>query len=248
MSKYKHEEIVHNLDAPSEIVPIIYELLKPNSVVDFGCGIGTFLKVFKDLGVDDVLGIDGKWVNKKKLYNYIEPNEFLEYNLEKAIVLKKRFDLVLSLEVAEHLSEDSADIFVKNLVDAGEVILFSAAIPMQGGQNHLNEQWLTYWESKFLKYDYVIHDVLRPIFWDHPKVNWWYKQNMVLITPKNYSLKSDLKINPIRKLVHYDLLIKKDKALKDTKRRLAVIKRGEAGRLFYFKLLLKSLFKKPILK
>lgn len=244
MNKYKHEELVHNLDAPREIVPVINELLKPKSVVDIGCGIGTFLKVFKEAGVVEVLGIDGKWVNKKQLLNYIDLDEFIEHDLEKPLLLEKQFDLVLSLEVAEHLSEESADIFVKNLINAGNLIIFSAAIPMQGGQNHLNEQWLPYWESKFSKYDYMIHDVLRPIFWEQPKINWWYKQNMVLITPKDYILHNDLKVNPISKLVHYDLLCKKDKVLRDTKKRLKKIKRGEAGRLFYLKLLLKSLFKK----
>ena len=119
------------------------------------------------MGVNDVLGIDGSWVNKDLLHKYINPEEFLEHNLEKKIKLDKKYDLVLSLEDAEHLDKDSADVFVQNLVNSGNLILFSAAIPNQGGQNHINEQWLTYWEEKFAKYNYVIQDIIRPIFWNN---------------------------------------------------------------------------------
>ncbi|WP_417890159.1 class I SAM-dependent methyltransferase [Xanthomarina gelatinilytica] len=244
MVKYKHEEIVHNLDAPKEIVPVVNNLLKPKSVVDIGCGLGTFLKVFKDLDVTDVLGVDGNWVDRDKLCEYLQSDEFLEHDLEKDLMLNKKFDLVLSMEVAEHLSENAADIYVKNLVNAGEIILFSAAIPMQGGQNHINEQWLTYWELKFSKYNYVIHDVLRPVFWDNPKVHWWYKQNMVLIAPESYVFSSKMTVNPFKKLVHYDLYLKKSKKVQDLQTKLENIRNAKAGTRFYLSLLIKSIFKK----
>lgn len=203
--KYIHYEGIHNLKDPQEIVPEIMRILNPASVVDIGCGLGTFLYCFKKEGVKDVLGIDGSWVNKQALSKYLDEAEFLEKDLEKPFTLDKKFDLVLSLEVAEHLSPQSAAIFVNNLVEAGKLILFSAAIPLQGGQNHINEQWLTYWEEKFLKHNYVIHDVMRPIFWDNPKIFWWYRQNMVLIAPKEFQLDAKLISNPLRKVVHYEL-------------------------------------------
>ena len=144
MSKYEHSEAMHNLESPSEIVPIISDLIKPKSVVDFGCGIGTFLHVFKNNNITEVLGLDGKWVNKDLLHKYISPSEFKEVNLEESVSLEKKYDLAISLEVAEHLSEKAAKIFVKNLVNAADKVIFSAAIPNQGGQNHINEQPLTY--------------------------------------------------------------------------------------------------------
>lgn len=87
MSRYIHEEEIHNLKDPDLIVPEIIRLLNPKSVVDIGCGIGTFLHVFKRLGVKDVLGIDGPWVDKDLLYKYIDPSEFKEFNLEEKIQL-----------------------------------------------------------------------------------------------------------------------------------------------------------------
>ena len=213
--KYHHSEDEHNLTAPREIVPEILKLLEIKSVVDIGCGIGTFLHCFKENGIEEVLGIDGKWVNKNLLYKYISPQEFKEVDLEENFDLIKKYDLAISLEVAEHLSEKSADIFIRNLISAGKVILFAAAIPLQGGQNHINEQWLTYWEKKFLKYDYVIHDILRPIFWDNPNIFTWYKQNMVLVTPRNFKFDTEPIYNPLRNIVHYDLYMNKAKQCND---------------------------------
>ena len=232
--KYVHLQETHNLKAPRQIVPEIMRLLNPSSVVDVGCGLGTFLYVFKEHGVLNVLGIDGPWVDRKLLQNYLTEDEFAEKDLEKEFTLDKQYDLVISLEVAEHLSPESADRFVKNLIGAGKLILFSAAIPMQGGQRHVNEQWPTYWEEKFAKHDYVVHDVLRPIFWNNPDIFWWYKQNMVLITPKDYKLDADLAHNPIRNLVHYDLFIQ-------AARNAASLRNGELHPSKYLRLLYLSL-------
>ena len=235
MIRYKHDETIHNLKDPNIIVPEIMKLLNPKSVVDIGCGLGVFLNVFKRLGVDDVLGIDGSWVNKDLLFKYIDPEEFLEYNLEKEIKLDKEYDLVLSLEVAEHLREDSADVFVQNLVNSGNLIIFSAAIPSQGGQNHLNEQWLTYWEEKFAKHNYVIHDIIRPMFWDNSKIAWWYRQNMVLITPAKFELKSTEKVVPFRNIVHYEQYQQRLWELEE-------ICKGKKSKFFYIKCLIYSVF------
>ena len=113
MSRYIHKESVHCLKDPNIIVPEIVKLLKPKSVVDIGCGLGTFLNVFKRLGISDVLGVDGSWVNRDLLHQNIRPEEFKEWDLEKELKLDKKYDLAISLEVAEHLSKKSSDIFVK---------------------------------------------------------------------------------------------------------------------------------------
>lgn len=238
-TKYTHTEDIHNVASPSIIVPELIKIVNPKSVVDIGCGLGTFLKVFKSLGVNEVLGVDGPWVNKELLYKNIAPNEFFESDLEKEINLDKTYDLVISLEVAEHLSENAADEFVKSLVNAGKVILFSAAIPQQGGQNHINEQWLSYWEEKFSKHNYVIHDILRPLFWDHPEVFWWYKQNMVLFVADNHPLNLSGNVAvPMRNLVHYQLYQIKAQEAQDQQ----AILTGQKSIYFYLKMLMFSIF------
>ena len=131
--KYIHTSRIHNMAAPRIIVKHILEFINPKSVVDFGCGVGTFLKAFTEKNINNVLGLDGPWADKNLMANYLELENFKEVDLEKEIILDQKYDLAISLEVAEHLSETSADTLVKNLTQSSDVILFSAAIPFQGG-------------------------------------------------------------------------------------------------------------------
>lgn len=177
--KYIHTRETHNLNAAEEVVPYLISLFQPKSVVDVGCGLGSWLKVFEEKGISDINGLDGSHVNKSLLY--IDENKFITTDLEKPVKLDRKFDLVISLEVAEHLKPEVAEIFVETLVNLGDLVVFSAAVPQQGGQNHLNEQWPTYWRDLFRKHNYYFYDVFRQQFWNNPKVDWWYRQNMFLV-------------------------------------------------------------------
>ncbi|MDN4166619.1 methyltransferase domain-containing protein [Cytophagales bacterium LB-30] len=205
--KYNHTEEWHTVDAGEALVPVIMDLLNPKSVVDVGCGIGTFTSVFKRNGAK-VLGIDGPWCKKELLFKNIDESEFLEMELEKKITLNSRFDLVVCLEVAEHLTPARAESFIKDLTNLGDIILFSAAIPNQGGENHFNEQWLDYWEDIFNNQGYRIVDCLRPLFWENPEVFYWYKQNFVLAIKNGVTIEKVEKLpsNIIRRIVHPELL------------------------------------------
>jgi len=186
--KYKHSAKLHNLESPRAVIPVITSLLKPKSIVDFGCGLGSWLRVFKDSGIDKILGLDGYWVDRTKIETSVIDN-FKEVDLEKEIKLKEKFDLAISLEVAEHLHKESADIFIENLTNASDIIVFSAAVPMQGGQNHINEQPLTYWVNLFDKYNYKFYDIIRGRIWNMDNVFWWYKQNMVVFSKNKLDIK-----------------------------------------------------------
>lgn len=186
--KYKHSAKLHNLESPRAVIPVITSLLKPKSIVDFGCGLGSWLRVFKDSGIDKILGLDGYWVDRTKIETSVIDN-FKEVDLEKEIKLKEKFDLAISLEVAEHLHKESADIFIENLTNASDIIVFSAAVPMQGGQNHINEQPLTYWVNLFDKYNYKFYDIIRGRIWNMDNVFWWYKQNMVVFSKNKLNIK-----------------------------------------------------------
>ena len=161
-----------------EVIPILVDFFHPTSLVDVGCGLGDWLVECKRQGIEDLQGIDGEHIEQSTLY--IPPYQFLVADLSKPLRLERQFDLVLSLEVAEHLPSESAEIFVDSLVQLGQVVVFSAAIPSQGGIGHLNEQWPSYWVRHFEKRGYLVVDCLRKKVWENPKVACWYAQNMLL--------------------------------------------------------------------
>lgn len=209
MARYKHTLKQHNLDAPREIVPLIMEMLNPKSVVDVGCGLGTFLRVFKEFGVGKVLGLDGKWCNKTLLFQNIDAEDFLETDLEDRINLAERFDLAISLEVAEHLHPERAHSFVEDLTRLSDNILFAGAIPNQGGDHHVNEQWLEFWADIFSKHEYKSYDVLRPLLWNNKNIYFWYKQNMILFVKDGSETEvfKRMKPNIIPDIVHPELFL-----------------------------------------
>lgn len=157
------------------IVPWIMELVAPASVVDVGCGTGIWLSIFRKCGVNDVVGVDGNWVPLDNLE--IPQENFRAVDMEEPTGIDRQFDLVVSLEVAEHLRPAAAEGFVSYLTSLGPLVFFSAAIPDQGGTGHLNEQWPDYWAALFQKNGYVCIDCLRGRFWSNSDIAPWYIQN-----------------------------------------------------------------------
>jgi SAM-dependent methyltransferase len=159
------------------LIPLVIRLLKPRSILDVGCGTGSWLRAATDNGVSDVFGVDGPWVQKAGLA--IPQTRFQECDLSVPFHLHRRFDLVMTLEVAEHIVPARADGFIDSLCGHADTILFSAALPGQGGRMHVNEQPLSYWASKFAQRNYHVVDVLRPLVWDDAEIGPCYRQNIV---------------------------------------------------------------------
>ena len=172
-----------SLQSARRIVPAVIDLVRPRSVVDVGCGEGAWASVFAGLGVQDVMGLDGTYIDPHRLL--IPATRFQAVDLVKPFELPRKFDLAVCLEVAEHLPEASAAGLVKSLARCAPVVLFSAAIPGQGGVAHINEQWPAHWAEQFAALDFECFDILRSRFWDAPDVNPWYQQNMMLFVRRD---------------------------------------------------------------
>ncbi len=170
------------LRSANAIVPIVLDITRANSVVDVGCGTGTWLAAFAAHGVQDILGLDGDYVDRSLLE--IPAEQFVPADLNLPLSVGRRFDLVVSLEVAEHLQPAAADTFVDSLTRLGPIVLFSAAIPHQGGVDHLNEQWPEYWATHFAYKGFRVVDAIRPLVWNNPKVETWYAQNTLLFVDR----------------------------------------------------------------
>jgi hypothetical protein len=82
--------------------------------------------------------------------------------------------------VAEHLDPEAAETLVQSLARHGNQVVFSAAIPRQGGEGHVNEQAPGYWQSLFNARGFRTYDDIRPLVWSNDKVFWWYRQNIFL--------------------------------------------------------------------
>lgn len=179
-----YDEVFHDYAAKSSapaatrITAILRAVLPVESVLDVGCGYGTWLRAWSDAGVADVTGIDGPWVDTRHLQ--IPKTSFVVSNIEAPVDLGRRFDLVESLEVAEHLPASRAATFVDTLTAHGDAILFSAAPPGQGGENHINEQPYEYWRALFEARGFRVFDCIRPLLVSEPSISPWYRYNTFL--------------------------------------------------------------------
>jgi len=190
----------------SVILPLVFSLVgKPRHIVDFGCGVGAWLTAAQDLGVTDYLGIDGDYVTHLE----IPPERFMAADISNPVRLERRFDMALSMEVAEHIPPSAADAYVENVALLADVILFSAALPGQGGTRHFNEQWPEYWAGKFAAHGYSAYDCIRSRIWDDTSVEFWYRQNVLLFISDKaasaYAGAGSPSLRPLS-LVHPELL------------------------------------------
>jgi hypothetical protein len=167
------------LSSAEAMVPFLIKYASPNSVVDIGSAEGAWLSVFKKHGVKKIRGFDGPWAMKENLLIPLERFTSLDLETFNAPI-NQRYDLAMSLEVAEHLAEKAADNFVYQLTRLSDRVLFSAAIPGQGGLHHVNEQPPNYWAKKFATRGFIQSDILRPHFWNDKRIAWWYRQNVFL--------------------------------------------------------------------
>ena len=199
----------NNRHSAEAILDILWEYVRPSSVLDVGCGIGTWLKALQARDVVEVRGIDGPWLDRSEVA--CDPALVEVRDLEAGFDLGRQFDLVICLEVAEHLSAAAAERFVASLTRHAPGVLFSAAIPFQGGHHHVNEQFLSYWVTLFAKHGYHPLDLFRGRIWNDEHVLWWLRQNIVLFADEtlitnNAGLRSAARCNeaPVS-VVHPDM-------------------------------------------
>jgi SAM-dependent methyltransferase len=160
------------------VAALVAELIRPRSVVDVGCGLGGWLRAFAENDVSELHGLDGDHVDRSRLL--FDAAHFAAVDLSQPFTIDGTFDLAICLEVAEHIPHAHSAALVDALCAAAPVVLFSAAIPGQGGRGHVNERWPEYWRERFRAQGFSMCDVIRPRVREDRRVLWWYRQNLVI--------------------------------------------------------------------
>jgi hypothetical protein len=166
------------------IIPIVAKHLPIASVLDVGCGAGAWLAVYRKLGIPHSMGVDGDYVDRAALL--IPQEAFAARDVAHTFDVGQRFSLVQCLEVGEHIDSHASRTLVANLVKHSDCVLFSAAIPGQGGENHVNEQTYEFWRGLFAEFSYVPFDFLRPLLRSASSVEPWYRHNTLLYVAEAY--------------------------------------------------------------
>ncbi len=167
-----------SLDSARVITPLLVDWIAPQSLLDVGCGVGAWCQIWSEMGVRDVIGVDGDYVQPDTLR--IPKQHFIPHDLSGRFDLARTFDLVTSLEVAEHVPGSSSELFVDNLTRHGKRVLFSAAVVGQGGKGHINEHPLEFWRDLFAARGYRCFDPIRPLVLSDARVEPWYRYNVLL--------------------------------------------------------------------
>jgi len=191
--------------AAAVIIPLALRATGARSVLDVGCGVGTWLAACAENGIEDYLGIDGYHVDADLLQ--IPRQHFQTTDLRQPLALDRAYDLALSVEVAEHLPPEAGPLLVKQLTGAAPAVLFSAAIPGQTGPGHINERSQSYWAGLFAAHGYLPVDEIRPHIWDRDDVIFWYRQNVILYVRRD-RLPDDYAPPRLLDIVHPELLKK----------------------------------------
>ncbi len=165
------------------ILSRLIEIFDIGSTVDIGCGHGHWGACALSIGISEVVCVDGPWTDRDALV--VPENAFVSADLSKPLTLNRKFDLAISTEVAEHLPLMAAEPFIDNLVRHSDLVLFAAAIPNQGGYQHINEQWPSYWISLFEAKGYRAFDVIRPQIWNMQELHYFYRQNCLIYVNKS---------------------------------------------------------------
>lgn len=227
--EYFHFANQHTVHGPRAVLPLLFKPQLPASLLDVGCGIGTWAKIAIDLGVPEVFGVDGVKMDQDQLL--LPEKNFLHQDLTEDWDLGRHFEIVLCLEVAEHLDKRYAPLLVRNLVKHSDTIVFSAACPEQRGQHHVNCQWPQYWQALFNAEGFSCDDAIRWQIWDTNGIEPWYRQNMFIASRKKEAAGKEARLKSI---VHPDMLPYLGKRTLRTT--FATIKSGHIPAMWYLRL------------
>ena len=158
----------------SEELVSFFKKENAKKIVDFGCGLGSYVKAFRQKGFT-AEGFDGN-PDTPELSRGLCQVQDLSYKFD----LDKRYDWVMSLEVGEHIPKPFEKTFVENLVRHAEKgIILSWALKGQRGRGHFNTQNNDYVKDMLAKYGFVSDEEAEKKFRENSRL-WWFKNTIMV--------------------------------------------------------------------
>jgi SAM-dependent methyltransferase len=240
---FNHSRNPHSVLGPDVALRLFLERVPSKSLLDVGCGRGTWVRAAIRHGLEDVLGVDGVAVPEQRLL--FPKDRFQQRDLRAPFDLRREFDLLTCLEVAEHLPAESAPHLVVSLTKHSRRILFAAACPGQPGQHHVNCQWPDYWQALFNQHGYTCSDWPRWLIWMDQRIEPWYRQNTFFAERQPELAGKEARIMPV---LHPDLLAEMFAPQREeTERNVSsCIEAGQLPGLWYVKTFGRALWQKAM--
>jgi len=198
---YQHSDDIWKLDGARVVLACLFATHKPQSILDVGCGPGTWLAAALEMGITDLIGLEGVDITSEMRF---VPDQYIRLqDLTTDWNVARRFDIALCLEVAEHLDACHSDELITKLTAHANTVVFAAAIPGQPGYHHVNCQWPAYWQARFNACGFACYDTFRWQIWQDTRIEPWYRQNLFIATAEPSKASHEERIRPV---IHPDML------------------------------------------
>lgn len=164
--KYYNRHFVQYREWEKSIGKHIFDTIRPSSIIDLGCGVGSYLEGALHAGCKDIKGIELSYVMAKK-YIVEDVSPYIsEGDATDDLGIDRRFDCVVSFEVAEHIDPEGTEKFIENLINlSNNYIVMTAAPPGQSGTGHINLRNKSFWINTIEEKGFLFQDQLVELFW-----------------------------------------------------------------------------------
>ena len=193
----KHD-LQNNQYSACKYLKVVKQVIKINSIIDFGAGTGAWLHAAKSLGIDKLFGIEKHYQIDIKGAKILKQNVFDKVDF--------RADIAVSVEVGEHILPEKSSTFIDVITSSSDIVIFGAANTHQSGDAHINCREVGFWKNLFKNRGFKLVDLFRQQFWNCRKINKAYVQNIFLYVKRESKYSSAFSSIPLLDIPHPEII------------------------------------------